>query len=136
MSRSSISWSANRQCLWPTDFWLAASRRLSHIHESMMGHRGAMMVNSVLPVVFTLTAISCTGDEPAKPQPDEAQVRAVAEAIIAADNARDLERVLGLYTEDAVLFPPNDAAIKGKLAIRPRYEKLFREMQPELAGAI
>jgi len=63
-------------------------------------------------------------------------VREVAQGIIAADNARDIERVLDLYAEDAVLLPPNDAPVRGKQAIRPRYESLFRDFTPEIIGEI
>ena len=59
-------------------------------------------------------------------------VRAVAEGIIAADNARDIERVLQLYADDAILLPPNANPVIGKTAIRPRYEMLFRTMMPAI----
>lgn len=48
------------------------------------------------------------------------QVRAVANGIIAADNARALERVLAYYAADAVLMPPGEQPVVGRAAIRPR----------------
>jgi uncharacterized protein (TIGR02246 family) len=65
-----------------------------------------------------------------------AEVRAVAVGIIAADNARDLERVLGYYAADAVLMPPNESPVRGKAAIRPRYEDLFARFAPAIIGRI
>lgn len=59
-------------------------------------------------------------------------VRAVAEAIIAADNASDLEGVMRVYAADAVLLPPNETAVIGKDAIRPRYAALFTSMVPAI----
>lgn len=57
---------------------------------------------------------------------DTKDVRAVAEGIIDADNAGDLDRVLGYYADEATLLPPNERAVSGRGAIRPRYESLFR----------
>jgi hypothetical protein len=66
----------------------------------------------------------------------EDDVRAVADEIIAADNARDLNAVLRLYEVDAVLLPPNEQAVVGRDAIRPRYEALFRSMAPAIISKI
>jgi uncharacterized protein (TIGR02246 family) len=63
-------------------------------------------------------------------------VRAVADGIIAADNARDLERVLGHYAADARLFPPNEPPVTGREAIRPRYEALFAGFDPAIEGRV
>jgi uncharacterized protein (TIGR02246 family) len=63
-------------------------------------------------------------------------VRSVASGILEADNRRDLEGVLALYSEDACLLPPNEDPVLGKQAIRPRYEGLFRDYQPEISGTI
>lgn len=67
---------------------------------------------------------------------DEAGVRAVAEGIVEADNARALERVLDFYAEDAVLLPPNADPVRGRAAIRPRYEALFAEYDPKIEARI
>jgi len=42
-----------------------------------------------------------------------------------ADNSGDLETVLFLYDDDAILLPPNEATVSGKPAIGKRYEALF-----------
>jgi ketosteroid isomerase-like protein len=63
-------------------------------------------------------------------------VRAVADGIIAADNARDLTRVMDSYASDAWLLPPNEAPARGHAAIRPRYESLFSGFDPALEGRI
>ena len=63
-------------------------------------------------------------------------VRAVATGIIAADNERDLERVLGYYTADAVLLPPDESPVVGLEGIRVRYEALFSGFTPEIKAEI
>ena len=74
---------------------------------------------------------------PASCPPDGAdarEVRAVAEGIVEADNARDIGRVQSSYAPDAVLMPPNEAPVRGWDAIRPRYEALFASFDPAIEG--
>ena len=91
---------------------------------------------TVLVMFLLLSAVQgppadCRADAPAVPK-----VRAVAEAIIAADNARDIDRVLSLYTADAILMPPNGPPLQGRTAIRPNYEALFAAFDPAIEGRI
>jgi len=63
-------------------------------------------------------------------------INAVASGIIAADNARALERVLQYYTADAIWMPPGQAAVVGRAAIRGRYEELFASFTPQIVPTI
>ena len=63
-------------------------------------------------------------------------VRAVANGIIAADNARDVERVMSFYADDAVLMPPNAGPVTGHRVIRPRYEALFAAASPAIVSTL
>jgi uncharacterized protein (TIGR02246 family) len=94
-------------------------------------------MRAVLVLCLRLPTVAL-GQQPASHADDDAvrAVRAVAEAIIAADNARDLERVLELYARDAVLLPPNAEPVVGRPAIRPRYEALFRAMNPAIVSEV
>ena len=66
-------------------------------------------------ILTLLLALGCTSTETtpasqiAPPTPDHAvdEVRAAVARLIAADNARDLDAVLGCYAADAILLPPN-----------------------------
>lgn len=60
------------------------------------------------------------------------EIRSVAAGIIAADNQRDIDRVLAYYAEDAVLLPPGEQPVVGRARIRPRYESLFASVTPEI----
>lgn len=62
--------------------------------------------------------------------------RAVAEGIVAADNARDIGRVLAYYADDAALMPPNEAPVSDRGAIRQRYEGLFQDFDPDIEARI
>lgn len=67
---------------------------------------------------------------------DGEAVRRVAEAIIAADNAGDVERVLSIYAPNAVLHPPGEPPVLGRASIRPRYEGLFADYEPAIESEI
>ena len=85
--------------------------------------------------VFSCVLLGALIGAPAPPQtvdPARVAVAAVGEAIIAADNARDLAGVMACYDEQATLWPPNESPVSGHAAIRPRYEALFAASNPEL----
>ena len=67
---------------------------------------------------------------------DTGGVRAVAEGIIAADNERDIGRVLGYYTADAILMPPNEPPLTDRADIERRYDDLFQNFAPQIDGRI
>lgn len=67
---------------------------------------------------------------------DSLAVLEVAEGIIAADNARDIDRVLGYYRPDAHLLPPGESTVRGRADIRPRYVALFEQYDPAIVGDV
>jgi uncharacterized protein (TIGR02246 family) len=94
-----------------------------------------------MPSIVLLAVLGATQPSGAQAacQPDAAPiqaVRAVAEGIVDADNARDLDRVRSSYAPDALLLPPNEAPVRGWDAIRPRYEALFSAFTPAIEGHI
>lgn len=67
---------------------------------------------------------------------DSAAVRDVVLDLIRADNERRIAAVLEHYAPDAILFPPGAPPVAGRAAIRPRYEALFRDFDPEIVPVI
>lgn len=69
---------------------------------------------------FCLVAAACA--PPAQAPPVSAQdiqeINKVMEALVAAVNQGDLAGFMALFTDDAALLPPNDAAQHGREAIR------------------
>ncbi len=65
-----------------------------------------------------------------------ARIEAVAHGLMAADNARDADRVMALYAPDAVMLPPGEPPVEGIAALRPRYEAFLRTHEPALAFTI
>ena len=92
-----------------------------------------------LLLVFAATQPDASGSSAhdcGSDNPGVREIRAVADGIIEADNASDIERVLGYYATDALLMPPNEAPVRGRDAIRPRYEGLFASFVPEIEARI
>ena len=85
----------------------------------------------LLSIALLQPPADCRADSPAVKA-----VRAVADGIIAADNGRDITRVMDSYAADAWLLPPNDVPVRGHAAIRPRYEALFNGFNPAIEGRI
>jgi len=97
------------------------------------------MMRALLFLALTAAEFTPAGAEPQDCRPEAAgvrEVRAVALGIIAADNARDIERVLRYYAADAILMPPNESIVVGREAIRPRYEGLFSAFSPEIVARV
>ncbi len=102
-----------------------------------------MIVHQVWVVsLITLTMLACrassippsrSGGTTSEPADDVREVERVVERIIAADNAGDLESVLALYTEDAILMPPDSPIVQGKAAIRERYRAGFEQFHMNLS---
>lgn len=63
------------------------------------------------------------GDPTASAEP---QLRAADTELVAAANARDLERWLACFEDGARMFPPDGPPIAGKAAIRPAAEELMK----------
>ena len=61
-----------------------------------------------------------------------AALSAASAHLIDRDNARDLEGVLGGYTEDVVWLPPAGDVVIGKKSIGTRYETLFSNYKIDL----
>ncbi len=63
------------------------------------------------------------------------RVRDAAAAVAGAESARDLERVLSYYTDDAVAQAAGAAALVGKPALRRHYQALFASSFVELVAS-
>lgn len=72
-------------------------------------------------IVAILAWLVAAPAPPAAPQ----SPRELLATLMKADNAGDLEAVMAIYADDAVLLPPNEPAVIGKPAIRSRYTRLF-----------
>ena len=74
---------------------------------------------TTLPVLAALAAslAACAGGATSLSDADIAAIEEGSAAFVAATNANDWGGVAALYTEDAVMMPPNGPAVEGQAAI-------------------
>ena len=87
-------------------------------------------------LLLSIALLQPAGRDCRADSPGVQAIRAVADGIVAADNARDLSRVMNSYAVDAWLMPPNESPVQGHGSIRPRYESLFANFSPAIEGRI
>src|SRR5215510_13463970 len=72
----------------------------------------------VVGVTIVLSACAPAAPPAADAAADEAALKAATSTWIEAYNAGDVEKMVALYEEDAVLMPPHDSVAQGHAAIR------------------
>lgn len=95
-----------------------------------------MSILRVAPLAFCLVFLAappCLA-QAGLAQADVAAIRESTNAFAKAALAKDFATVAGLYTEDAVVNPPMEPAVKGRAAIRAWFEKFppLTEFKPSI----
>jgi uncharacterized protein (TIGR02246 family) len=91
--------------------------------EWIMSHRDLWIV--VLLGVASVGAAGCQAPaDPALDTADVSAVRAALDAYLDAATAGDAARWASLYTQDAVMMPPNSPVVEGRAAIQSWLAKL------------
>jgi ketosteroid isomerase-like protein len=85
---------------------------------------------------ITVIAASASAPTTTDTAADEAALRAADQTFMRAYWKGDLETVVALYTEDAVLLPANAPAAKGRDAIRKYFAADIASLKPGEAGMI
>jgi ketosteroid isomerase-like protein len=86
------------------------------------------MINRIISYIslfLLLTIISCTGNN--KNKPDK-----ILNELLEADNESNLEKVISLYTNDAMLIPAGKPNIIGIDSIKKNYKSIFANYKLEL----
>ena len=74
-----------------------------------------------------LCAAACSGPAPEEfTTKDAGTIRQQHEGFVTAFNAKDVQKILGLYAENSVFMPPNEPIIRGKDALKDFYNDLFK----------
>ena len=79
-------------------------------------------------IMFAVTACSATTPAAVDTSADEATIKGMTAAWLDAYNAGDVEKIVAMYAEDAVLMPPHAAVANGQPGIRAY-------LQTDTAGA-
>jgi uncharacterized protein (TIGR02246 family) len=95
----------------------------------MIRSRSTAQLASLLSVLIFLAACA---SEPQKPAPapdtrkaDEAAIRSASADWSKAAQAKDLDKIVGVYTDDAVYFVNNGALVKGKDNIKMSWQPML-----------
>lgn len=67
---------------------------------------------------FALSACAPAAPPPVDTAAEESALKAITSAWLTAYNAGDVEKIVAMYTEDAVLMPPHAPVARGRAAIR------------------
>ncbi len=95
-------------------------------------------MRSHLALSFLLFIASCTPVvvwEPAETEADVDAINSLRDEFIALDNASDAAGLASLFTNDAVLMPPNQAAVTGNQAIESWFQTTFDQFTTEFTVA-
>jgi ketosteroid isomerase-like protein len=79
--------------------------------------------------VFALSVgvSACSGPrEQAFGTPDAQAIRQATAALETAFNAKDVDTILSLYTDNSVFMPPNKPLLRGRVALKGFYEGLLQ----------
>jgi len=80
--------------------------------------RTATHLGMLMGIVIALSACAATAPPPVDTAADEATLKANTVAWLDAYNAGEVEKIVAMYAEDAVLMPPHAAVATGHTAIR------------------
>src|SRR5262245_62362460 len=86
--------------------------------ESPMHTKQMWMMALVLTGLFAISACASSAPQAANTAADEAELKAGTTTWLAAYNAGEVEKIIPLYTEDAVVMPPHAPVAVGHAAIR------------------
>jgi ketosteroid isomerase-like protein len=88
---------------------------------------------TLLAISVCLSASACGGkQEPEFGMPDQQAIRAVTSALETSFNAKDVEKILTLYTENSVFMPPNKPLLRGRASLKGFYDGLMNAGSKDL----
>jgi ketosteroid isomerase-like protein len=80
----------------------------------------------LLAMSAAVCASACGGKQEAEfGIPDQQAIRAATSTLETAFNAKDVEKILAVYTENAVFMPPNKPLLRGRASLKSFYDGLM-----------
>src|SRR4029453_15397619 len=85
-----------------------------------------VLTATLLVVSVCLSANACGGKQEAEfGIPDQQAMRTATSTLETAFNAKDVEKILTLYTENSVFMPPNKPLLRGRGSLKSFYDGLM-----------
>jgi len=98
---------------------------------------------TIIPLVFLLCfTFGCQQGEEVTEEPavdvevDKEAIKKITDDFNAALNAGDIDKLVSLFTDDAVRIPPNEPALIGKEAIRGLFQQQLDQFTVQNEGVI
>lgn len=85
-----------------------------------------VLTTTLLAVSVCISASACGGKQEAEfGIPDQQAIRAATTTLESAFNAKDVDKILTLYTENSVFMPPNKPLLRGRPSLKGFYDGLM-----------
>ena len=85
-----------------------------------------VLTATLVAVSVCLSASACGGKtEPEFGIPDQQAIRAATSTLETSFNAKDVDKILALYTENSVFMPPNKPLLRGRDSLKQFYNGLL-----------
>ena len=85
-----------------------------------------VMTVALLALSVGVGVSACAGKTDAEfGMPDQQAIRAATSTLETAFNAKDIDKILTLYTENSVFMPPNKPLLRGRASLKGFYEGLL-----------
>jgi len=85
-----------------------------------------VLTATLVAMSVCLSASACGGKQEAEfGIPDQQAIRSVTSALETSFNAKDVDKLLTLYTENSVFMPPNKPLLRGRDSLKQFYDGLL-----------
>jgi ketosteroid isomerase-like protein len=92
-----------------------------------------VLTATLLTVSVCMSASACEGKkEPEFGLSDQQAMRAATTTLETSFNAKDIEKILTLYTDNSVFMPPNKPLLRGRESLKQFYDGLLKSGSKDL----
>ena len=92
-----------------------------------------VLTATLVAVSVCMSASACGGKtEPEFGIPDQQAIRAATSTLETSFNAKDIDKILTLYTENSVFMPPNKPLLRGRDSLKQFYDGLLKAGSKDL----
>ncbi|HEU4938075.1 MAG TPA: DUF4440 domain-containing protein [Vicinamibacterales bacterium] len=86
-----------------------------------------VLTAALAAVSICISASACGGKHEAEfGIPDQQAIRAATSTLETSFNAKDIDKILTLYTENSVFMPPNKPLLRGRDSLKQFYDGLLK----------
>jgi len=92
-----------------------------------------VMTATLVALCVGMGASACAGKQEAEfGMPDQQAMRTATSTLETSFNAKDIDKILTLYTENSVFMPPNKPLLRGRDALKQFYDGLLKSGSKDL----